>query len=93
VTAIRRARQVEAKCDERRTESAANRRRRSGDSRTVDLCRDTGWSVHASATEIVGFSVRKRFDDRWDANLDVYVGVNPFEHRPEVQINIETDPV
>jgi hypothetical protein len=52
-----------------------------------------GWSVHPSTTEIVGLSAWKRFDDRWDANLDVYVGVNPFEHRPEVQINIETDPV
>ena len=32
---------------------------------------NAGWSVHPSCTTIVGFSARKRFDDRWDALLNV----------------------
>jgi hypothetical protein len=51
-----------------------------------------GWSVHPLTTGIAGFWARKRFEDRWNATLNVYVG-NPALQPPAVEIRIETDPV
>ena len=52
-----------------------------------------GWSVHPLTTGIAGFWARKRFEDRWNATLNVYVGDHVFRQQPAVQIRIETEPV
>jgi hypothetical protein len=52
-----------------------------------------GWSVHPFTTGIAGFWARKRFEDRWNATLNVYVGDHVFRQQPAVEIRIETDPV
>lgn len=52
-----------------------------------------GWPVHPFTTGIAGFWARKRFEDRWDAILSVYVGDHVFSQQPAVEIRIQTDPV
>lgn len=52
-----------------------------------------GWPVHPFTTGIAGFWARKRFENRWNAILNVYVGDHIFGQRPAVEVRIETDPV
>jgi hypothetical protein len=52
-----------------------------------------GWPVHPFTTGIAGFWARKRFEDRWNATLNGYVGDHVFKQQPAVEIRIEADPV
>jgi hypothetical protein len=49
-----------------------------------------GWPVHPFTTGIAGFWARKRFEDRWNATLHVYVGDHILRQQPAVEIRIET---
>jgi hypothetical protein len=52
-----------------------------------------GWPVHPFTTGIAGFWARKRFEDRWNAILNVYAGDHVFGQQPAAEIRIETGPV
>jgi hypothetical protein len=54
-----------------------------------------GWAVAADPVSKPSFLVlrgHKQFEDRWNASLEIFIG-NDSQHRPSVQLEIDTEPV
>ena len=55
--------------------------------------RKAGWSITVPSFDRQSFWGQKRFDGRWNASIQVFVGPDVFEGQPAVEMIIETDRV
>ena len=59
----------------------------------ITCARKAGWSVTVPSFDSQSFWGQKRFDGRWNASIQVFVGPDVFKGQPAVEMNIDTDRV
>jgi hypothetical protein len=52
--------------------------------------RKAGWSITVPSFDRQSFWGQKRFDGRWNASIQVFVGPDVFEGQPAIEMIIET---
>lgn len=59
----------------------------------ITCARKAGWSITVPSFDRQSFWGQKRFDGRWNASIQVFVGPDVFKDQPAVEMIIETDRV